>query len=526
MSGRSNSPKTDQHSIKYNRILHRGPSFKVDLSCVKCKPTLSHNESKQCYKNSDLKSQEILSTARLISAIGHIWDSASQSLLCFDPKENVNQDDKGFPKEEVLDNFGEKIIGRAYTSNDTYYIPINMRTTSYVSSTMQANMDIPKVTQKIFAHESCNGSRDYIRSLFQKFLWNSINISYEPWTEKELVSEEISCKFGNMYWWMSRNASKGLKCPVKVAEPESMKIAVSVDASTPALANEVDECKSDVIISDGLSSSTDAMMDKIEVTSLSSDYFLKAVHDTATDVGVCQTLSSSTCSDYHMNSLATCHSTSVGCQIVIDDNELFTKQRHFSDTITDDESKVEVSSEKEKPYYSLAKQEHAFSGALAGACVSLCLHPVDTIKTIIQSCRAEKKSIFYIGQSIVSDRGGCASVATSSIFTPSERIKQQMQVGSHYRNCCNALVEIIRKGGFHSLYTGWGAVLCRNVPHSIVKLACGGLAGSTAAFVTTPFDVIKTRLQTQVFKVSIFDIKRVSVRSLADPPRISKQGGS
>ncbi|MFS7914124.1 putative mitochondrial carrier domain superfamily [Helianthus anomalus] len=31
--------------------------------------------------------------------------------------------------------------------------------------------------------------------------------------------------------------------------------------------------------------------------------------------------------------------------------------------------------------------------------------------------------------------GGCASVATSFVFTPSERIKQQMQVGSHYRSC-------------------------------------------------------------------------------------------
>ena len=31
--------------------------------------------------------------------------------------------------------------------------------------------------------------------------------------------------------------------------------------------------------------------------------------------------------------------------------------------------------------------------------------------------------------------GGCASIATSFIFTQSERIKQQMQVGSHYQNC-------------------------------------------------------------------------------------------
>lgn len=31
-----------------------------------------------------------------------------------------------------------------------------------------------------------------------------------------------------------------------------------------------------------------------------------------------------------------------------------------------------------------------------------------------------------------------------------------------------------------------------------LQLFCGGLAGSTAAFFTTPFDVVKTRLQTQV----------------------------
>lgn len=37
--------------------------------------------------------------------------------------------------------------------------------------------------------------------------------------------------------------------------------------------------------------------------------------------------------------------------------------------------------------------------------------------------------------------------------------------------CRDVLAGIIRKGGFSSLYAGWGAVLCRNVPHSIIKVS-------------------------------------------------------
>ncbi|XP_054824530.1 uncharacterized protein LOC129322303 isoform X2 [Prosopis cineraria] len=553
MSGHNNSHESDRHSIKYNRNQKRLPSNKADLSHVNYKPSLSNAEAKQCHKNPDLKSPEILSMAQFISAIGHIWDSASQSLSCVDSKEIVNQDDICFHKGKVLINYGEKKNERAYGSNDTSYSAVTMGDARLVSSSMPANMDLPK---------------------------SSTDISNERWKAKDIESEEFSFKLGNIYWCMSGNAYKGLKHPVELAESENMKIAApvaggctSIDASTPAFANESDQCNPDMTICDDLSSSSDGMLDGQKFTSLSADYFLGAVHDATADVVVSQTLFPRICSDYHIDSLATCDSASVGCKLVIDDKELLkAKQIHLSDTITDNESKVEVSA-KEIPYHSLAKQEHAFSGALAGVCVSLCLHPVDTIKTVIQSCGTEKKSIFHTGKSIVSDRGlpglyrgitssiacsaptsalytftyesvkaallpylpkeyysfahcvagGCASIATSSIFTPSERIKQQMQVGSHYRNCWFAMAEIISKGGFYSLYAGWGAVLCRNVPHSVVKfyvyerlkqvmsslplsarpntfqtLLCGGLAGSAAAFVTTPFDVIKTRLQTQI----------------------------
>ncbi|XP_078163492.1 mitochondrial substrate carrier family protein [Carex rostrata] len=215
---------------------------------------------------------------------------------------------------------------------------------------------------------------------------------------------------------------------------------------------------------------------------------------------------------------------------------------------------------------------HAVAGALAGTTVSLCLHPVDTVKTIIQSRGTGGYSFYQVLRQTLTERGllglyrgiasniassapisaiytftyesvkgillptfpkeyqsvthciagACSSVATSFVFTPSERIKQQMQVGTQYQNCWNVVAGCIEKGGVATLYAGWRAVLCRNIPHSIIKfytyerlkqfiledtpdstlsswqtLTCGGMAGATAALFTTPFDVVKTRIQTQ-----------------------------
>ncbi|WVZ24498.1 hypothetical protein V8G54_003042 [Vigna mungo] len=611
MSESNKSPKNDHQSIKYWRIQQGGASSQTDLSGVDYSPSLSNKENKQQYGSCQPKSPQILSTAQLISAIGQVCDSASQSLSVLLPKENLNQDDNGFSKEKFLDNIGERKNNLVYTSNGTKFYPL----TAGAAKIVRERLDFPKVMQKILVFESPNESQDYIHSLFQRLSKASDKITNKDCKKMKLAREEMSFKSGNVYRWACRNAVEMLTCQMNFTQPENLEAnssvsggGISLHTSTPALANEErDVCNS---ITHQSKSLTNAAIPNTRIVSpLSSDYFLQAVPHAKAEVGDCQKLSSSINADCHSNSLASCTSASEQCQHGIDENESLEVQGRYLLDITNDEPKLQTfSATHPKPGNSQAKPEHAFSGALAGVCVSLCLHPVDTIKTVIQSCRAEHRSIFYIGKSIVSDRddglisgllglyrgittniassapisavytfsyesvkaallpylpkeyhsfahcvgGGCASIATSFIFTPSDRIKQQMQVRSHYRNCWYALVfcniitfldiELLAlkmlamsvhrfmgsnfnwnfplNGGFTSLYAGWIAVLCRNVPHSIIKfytyeslkevmppsvqpntfqtLVCGGLAGSTAALFTTPFDVIKTRLQTQI----------------------------
>eukprot|EP00271_Cylindrocystis_brebissonii_P011843 TRINITY_DN29810_c0_g1_i1.p1 TRINITY_DN29810_c0_g1~~TRINITY_DN29810_c0_g1_i1.p1 ORF type:complete len:477 (+),score=51.68 TRINITY_DN29810_c0_g1_i1:179-1609(+) len=219
--------------------------------------------------------------------------------------------------------------------------------------------------------------------------------------------------------------------------------------------------------------------------------------------------------------------------------------------------------------------QNAAAGGLAGVMVSCCLHPIDTIKTVLQAEKAGGAGLVPTVVRVVQERGfgglyrglaanlttaapisaiyastyeavkgaliprlpegwtavahcmagGAASVATAAVYTPSEAIKQRLQLGgSQYKTSWEALVGVVRTEGVGSLYTGVGAVLCRNVPQSVIKfwayealkgwalkgkgenarvapgtqLVIGGVAGSTAALFTTPFDVIKTRLQTQL----------------------------
>ncbi|XP_057509962.1 uncharacterized protein LOC130792478 isoform X1 [Actinidia eriantha] len=578
-------PRSNKPSIKYKCSPLEGASFELTNFDGKDYTPTSSGSSKQNGKKSEPKSSQILSTSELISAVGRIWDCANRPLAFLRPKTNLSHNDGDFPKDTVLRCSHGKGNDRSSTSAESQHFTNNPMTTGDYLSMVHPNIECLKVSEKISFFEPLSGKST--RSLRGS---NSVaGIPNEYWKENSPGTVGILYDLRNIYEWMNEISLPGRKHQENSTLINNKKIdecclfgdkptnlgntanpATNLTIERTERRVEITKCK------DSLLGQSSIAVENASTTSLCSDYYLKAVQTTEENVDILRTPISRLHADYSIEYLDSHNLTFEECQHKNEDGHLYEdKKDQQSKFVMESKSKIEVCSpNNNKPHFGIAKQEHAFAGALAGIFVSICLHPVDTVKTVIQSCRADQRSINYIVRSIITERGvtglyrgiasniassapisavytftyetvkgallpflpmgyqsfahciggGGASIATSFIFTPSECIKQQMQVGSHYQNCWNALVGIIKKGGLPSLYAGWGAVLCRNIPHSIIKfytyesmkqlmlqslgpnaqpstlqtLICGGLAGSTAALFTTPFDVVKTRLQTQI----------------------------
>lgn len=214
----------------------------------------------------------------------------------------------------------------------------------------------------------------------------------------------------------------------------------------------------------------------------------------------------------------------------------------------------------------------AAGGGIAGAFTYVCLHPLDTIKTKLQTKGASEiykgsldavvktfqtKGIlgFYsgvsavivgstassavyfgtceFGKSILSKldgypsmlipptAGAMGNIVSSAIMVPKELITQRMQAGAKGRSW-EVLLRILERDGVLGLYAGYSATLLRNLPAGVLSyssfeylkaavlsrthkshlepfqsVCCGALAGMISATITTPLDVVKTRLMTQ-----------------------------
>uniref|UniRef100_A0A914ZAZ1 S-adenosylmethionine mitochondrial carrier protein n=1 Tax=Panagrolaimus superbus TaxID=310955 RepID=A0A914ZAZ1_9BILA len=206
-----------------------------------------------------------------------------------------------------------------------------------------------------------------------------------------------------------------------------------------------------------------------------------------------------------------------------------------------------------------------FAGGVAGFSVDVVLFPLDTIKTRLQSQQgfhaaggsknlyrglssvalgsaptgaiffliySNLKEIITVKPTILGDAicACSAEFVSSTIGVPIEVIKQRSQTGHVTTPFLQLGKKIYKREGFAGLYRGLVPTLAREMPFSFIELpiweyfkreypkwtgrqkctpfesaVCGSSAGCFAAIITTPLDVIKTRVMLSEIPLSSYN---------------------
>ncbi|EZA55939.1 Solute carrier family 25 member [Ooceraea biroi] len=144
--------------------------------------------------------------------------------------------------------------------------------------------------------------------------------------------------------------------------------------------------------------------------------------------------------------------------------------------------------------------------------------------------------------------GATARVWAATLVSPLELIRTKMQSQRlSYAEITQALKTVVKYSGVSGLWMGLGSTLLRDVPFSAIywlnyetiktvfhnspqtftfHLAAGATAGSIAAFLTIPFDVVKTHKQIEMGEKEIYSDKPSrSSTTWATIQRIYQQNG-
>jgi solute carrier family 25 S-adenosylmethionine transporter 26 len=152
----------------------------------------------------------------------------------------------------------------------------------------------------------------------------------------------------------------------------------------------------------------------------------------------------------------------------------------------------------------------AAAGSAPGAAIFFSTY--ETVKSNLTTrFDASYHPMCYMASSAVGE------VAACWIRVPTENIKQKMQAGM-YTNTSECLRGIYRQGRVQGFYRGYSATVMREIPFSFIQFpiyemlkkrwaqwqgsevvplqsaVCGSIGGGISAAITTPLDVVKTRM--------------------------------